>query len=330
MPSDLLSPFLELDLDLSENFLSLSVLEEPGSKRKTPGAPRGALQRTHSARLASIEQLGSSSSSFWPVHSPWSQAAKLPRSSLLHRIPFQVDRSVSMIEGPSLSTGSCYKTELCRSFQESDACNFATHCQFACGLQEQRNVNHQAKYQKMPFYGFQTPSYCPYGAHGHFFHTAEAQQPEALVQSYSPNRTDRISCCPSETLFHSCMEPSVYCSTETLHHSCTQPGSSSSSSLSPLHPSPICPDGTFSCSKDPLDSQGIFTAALCGSFLRRTQTSNALQAPADRSTLLPGLQRQRSHSWDSLFDRDGYSSCDSESPDPGVGGRWLPVFSRTS
>nr|XP_033810415.1 mRNA decay activator protein ZFP36L1-like [Geotrypetes seraphini] len=309
------------------------MLEEPGSKGKSPGAPRGTLQRTHSARLASMEQLGNSSSSFWPVHSPWSQATMLPRSGLLHRIPFQVDRSVSMIEGPSLSTGSQYKAELCRSFQENDACTFTTPCPLACGLQELCKVNHHSKYQTMSCCAFHTPSYSPYGVQGHFFHANGVQQPEALVQSYSPSHTNRISCRPQETLLHSCMEPSVCCSPETLHHSCTQPGSSSSS-LSPRLPSPICPDGAFSCSKDPLDSQGVFSAALCrsefGPFLGRTQTSDALQAPADHSTLLQGLQRQRSHSWDSLFDQDGYSSCGSESPDSGADGRWLSVFNRTS
>ncbi|XP_029427197.1 mRNA decay activator protein ZFP36-like [Rhinatrema bivittatum] len=336
MPSDLLSPFLELDLDLCENFLSLRVLGEPGSEGKSAGSPRGPLQRTHSAHPASTEQLGSSGSSisFWPVQSPWSRAAELPCSSLLHRIPFQVDRSVSMIEGPSAGTGSHYKTELFQSFRESSACSSTARCRFVHGLQELHNADRQLKCQAVPCHAFHTSGYCLYGALCHFLHQAGEQEPEAPLRSRSPSFAELISLYPPETLCHSCMEPPSCCSPETPQNGCSQPISSSLSSQSPPLPSSVCSEGGFSCSKTSLGTQGLFTGARrgteFGSFLGGMQAKAALKDPAGCSTLPPGLRWHRSHSWDSLSDQDSYSSGGSESPGPGVGGLWLPIFSRIS
>ncbi|KAG7222064.1 hypothetical protein INR49_016763, partial [Caranx melampygus] len=188
MPSDFLTPFLELD----EEFCKFN---SSSSSEVTESTCWGL-------NMASNQQ--------------WSR--ELPRSSLSH-IPFRVDRSVSMIEGNISSLGSrhdkmanvtptllppppglCisntslsstaspstsrtpapsphistrYKTELCRTYEESGTCKYGAKCQFAHGLDELRGLSRHPKYKTEPCRTFHTIGFCPYGARCHFIHNAD-------------------------------------------------------------------------------------------------------------------------------------------------------------
>ncbi|KAJ0064058.1 hypothetical protein NL108_017846, partial [Boleophthalmus pectinirostris] len=169
------------------------------------------------------------------VEQRWSR--ELACSALSH-IPFRMDRSVSMIEGPTLppppgltpsalaprilalnSLTPCdlspellapelvapellvrlpsspllsprYKTELCRTFQESGACKYGAKCQFAHGPQELRGLSRHPKYKTEPCRTFHTIGFCPYGARCHFIHNADelcsgARRPGASALRHS-------------------------------------------------------------------------------------------------------------------------------------------------
>jgi hypothetical protein len=70
-----------------------------------------------------------------------------------------------------------YKTELCRSFQESGQCKYGDKCQFAHGMNEMRNMVRHPKYKTELCRTFHATGYCPYGPRCHFVHdTSEAHK----------------------------------------------------------------------------------------------------------------------------------------------------------
>ncbi|XP_054854940.1 mRNA decay activator protein ZFP36L1-like [Eublepharis macularius] len=175
-----------------QTFLSLNVQETADAGAEThPG-----FQRTFSAcpvalsasRLGDSERLEDAitpgvaagrSDPAWPLQGQWAQAARLPRTSL-QCIPFRADRSVSVIEGSRSEAkggSSRYKTELCRTFEESGACKYGTKCQFAHGAGELRGLSRHPKYKTEPCRTFHTCGICPYGSRCHFIHNAEERRP---------------------------------------------------------------------------------------------------------------------------------------------------------
>ncbi|KAK1899549.1 mRNA decay activator protein ZFP36L1 [Dissostichus eleginoides] len=123
MPSDFLTPFLELDEEFFKNFRGMEATDGPlpGSlppQNQNQNQRVLGFQRRHSLCPVTLpnSKFNSSSSSSsssevadsagWGFNmappQQWSQDGQLPRSSLSH-IPFRVDRSVSMIEGHSLA-----------------------------------------------------------------------------------------------------------------------------------------------------------------------------------------------------------------------------------
>lgn len=279
---------------------------------------------------------------------PWSRE-QLPRSAL-QRIPFRADRSVSMIEGhvsgestlppppglsisplglsippPGLSVSppspratpvpavsARYKTELCRTYEESGACKYGAKCQFAHGADELRGLSRHPKYKTEPCRTFHTVGFCPYGARCHFIHNAEEQlqhrqatgttreRPRLLRQSVSfagfPSRA-------TVAAFQALPDPLAF---------------TRAASVSPP------PSSSFSCSPD-LPSPPLLpeNGAVKHSF--------GFTADITLSDRIAALQR--SVSADSLSDHEGYSSsgslsgCDSPGAD---GSRRLPIFSRLS
>ncbi|XP_023667886.1 mRNA decay activator protein ZFP36L1 [Paramormyrops kingsleyae] len=221
MPSNFLTPFVELDDEFSKNFHSLDVTGGTiyaNQKQHTVG-----FQRSHSVCPGTLfNKINSSSTEMvnktvcWPIHyrsQDWNQdqQQKLPRSSISH-IPFRVDRSVSMIEGshvrigvgeheqavmqsltppdfntstnslsspkspsPTSPLSTRYKTELCRTYEESGTCKYDTKCQFAHGIEELRGLNRHPKYKTEPCRTFHTIGFCPYGSRCHFIHNADEQ-----------------------------------------------------------------------------------------------------------------------------------------------------------
>ncbi|KAJ7990364.1 hypothetical protein DPEC_G00299530 [Dallia pectoralis] len=111
------------------------------------------------------------------------------------QVSFRPDRSMSLTESNILSFGKMktldevppppgfaplnnptplpsnrYKTELCRSFQESGSCKYGSKCQFAHGDPELRGLYRHPKYKTEACRTFYNFGYCPYGARCHFIH----------------------------------------------------------------------------------------------------------------------------------------------------------------
>lgn len=64
-----------------------------------------------------------------------------------------------------------YKTELCRSFMETNTCRYGVKCQFAHGRHELRPVMRHPKYKTEICKTFHTLGTCPYGTRCRFIHT---------------------------------------------------------------------------------------------------------------------------------------------------------------
>jgi len=81
--------------------------------------------------------------------------------------PALTDNSLSDEE----STTQClYKTELCRSFEETGSCRYGLKCQFAHGRAELRHVTRHPKYKTEVCKTFHTIGTCPYGKRCRFIH----------------------------------------------------------------------------------------------------------------------------------------------------------------
>ncbi|XP_073706903.1 mRNA decay activator protein ZFP36L1 [Garra rufa] len=362
MPSNFLTPFLELDDEFCKSFRGID-LTEATQKQRVVG-----FQRRHSLCPVTLpnSKFNSNDSSPWPlpaINQNWSLEKKqqLPRSSLNH-IPFRVDRSVSMIEGhvacesptvstlpppPGLSLSnsslSCpkvlgttstapmstrYKTELCRTYEESGICKYGTKCQFAHGMEELRGLNRHPKYKTEPCRTFHTIGFCPYGARCHFIHNADEQiglsENNHVQKSVRERPQLRQSVSFSgfssqpQTLsgFHAIPDALAFSRSSSVS---PPPSTGSPDLLSPLFPEP----GTLKHSHPfaDLGAKGSFYAI---------SDSESVQNLAYALTGLSALQR--SASADSLSDQDGYTSSSSLSgcDSPGIEGRRLPIFSRLS
>lgn len=78
------------------------------------------------------------------------------------------------------SPSSLYKTELCRSWQESGSCRYGNKCQFAHGPHELRPIQRHPKYKTEICRTYAQTGSCPYGARCrfiHYFQRPTASQP---------------------------------------------------------------------------------------------------------------------------------------------------------
>lgn len=87
-----------------------------------------------------------------------------------------------------------YKTELCRTFQESGICRFGETCTFAHGFVELRAVPRHPRYKTEPCRTYHTLGYCQYGARCHFVHDPEE------AAGVSPLRGHKIRGGPQDRL----------------------------------------------------------------------------------------------------------------------------------
>lgn len=69
-----------------------------------------------------------------------------------------------------LNSQSLYKTELCRSFEETGTCRYGMKCQFAHGKDELRPVLRHPKYKTEICRTFHSTGTCPYGKRCRFIH----------------------------------------------------------------------------------------------------------------------------------------------------------------
>lgn len=227
MPSNLLSPFPELDTDLAMDFVSLFS----GVNLKCGGEEQPTTYSSCPINLndnTKIKEL--SIDSAWPLQTPWSRETELPSSNPLRHIPFQADRSVSMIEeskksplaGAKTAASTRYKTELCRTFHEIGSCKYGAKCQFAHGTAELRGLNRHPKYKTELCRTYHTIGFCPYGSRCHFIHNAEeqrfnsagkGQRPPLLRHSVScsgiPSSSSSSSSSSSLSLFSSSIASSL-------------------------------------------------------------------------------------------------------------------------
>lgn len=70
-----------------------------------------------------------------------------------------------------ISSQNLYKTELCRSFEETGACRYGPKCQFAHGKAELRPVLRHPKYKTQICKTFYSRGTCPYGRRCRFIHS---------------------------------------------------------------------------------------------------------------------------------------------------------------
>ncbi|XP_047450969.1 mRNA decay activator protein ZFP36L1 [Mugil cephalus] len=431
MPSDFLTPFLELDEEFCKNFRGLEATDgsATGSQQQRQQQQQ---QQQHSQRVLGFQRRhslcpvtlpnskfnsSSSSSSSEVAESPcwglsmspslqWSRESQLPRSSLSH-IPFRVDRSVSMIEGnarddkavtpsvllpppglclsnTSLSSAASspasrtpaqvqaqaqapappphistrYKTELCRTYEESGACKYGAKCQFAHGLDELRGLSRHPKYKTEPCRTFHTIGFCPYGARCHFIHNADELNAAAPPQKHKPRppllrHSFSFAGFSSSPQTFQPVEQSQPSSLLFTRASSVSPPPSSTGSpelLSPLFPEPgalkHCPypfsgisDLAGEGGESPLRFYAVTdsVSSRCPASTFTPKNPNLpfhlpQQLPASLSGR-PGLQRCSSA--DSLSEEGYTSSCSlssssSGAESPSFEGRRLPIFSRLS
>ncbi|XP_070685326.1 mRNA decay activator protein ZFP36L1 [Pempheris klunzingeri] len=421
MPSDFLTPFLELDEEFCKNFRGLEATDGSSTSSQQQRQQHSlrvlGFQRRHSLCPVTLpnSKFNSSNSSevtdpCWGLSMPptqqWSREGQLPRSSLSH-IPFRVDRSISMIEGnvsglagredkmanvspplvppppglcissnslssiaspsasrpqpPSPHISTRYKTELCRTYEESGTCKYGAKCQFAHGMDELRGLSRHPKYKTEPCRTFHTIGFCPYGARCHFIHNADELQaggstvppqkqkprPPLLRHSFS---FAGFSSSPQTFQQVEELQPSSLLFTRAASVSPPPSSIGSPELLSPLFPEPgqlkHCPypfSGTSDLPGDGGDSAMRFyavndsvSARLPTSTFTSKNPNLSYHLPQQLSVSLnppPGLQRCSSA--DSLSEEGYTSSCSlssssSGTESPSFEGRRLPIFSRLS
>jgi len=99
---------------------------------------------------------------------------------------FSNDISVdSAIEDETI-VQNLYKTELCRSFEETGSCRYGLKCQFAHGRAEIRTVTRHPKYKTEVCKTFHTIGTCPYGKRCRFIHSEAPIVPPGSLKPTPP------------------------------------------------------------------------------------------------------------------------------------------------
>jgi len=84
-----------------------------------------------------------------------------------------------------LSNQNRYKTELCKSFNETGVCRYGAKCQFAHGKEEVRPILRHPKYKTEICKTFHTTGTCPYGIRCRFIHTKSKEETLMNVKTSS-------------------------------------------------------------------------------------------------------------------------------------------------
>ncbi|XP_070826709.1 mRNA decay activator protein ZFP36L1 isoform X1 [Chaetodon trifascialis] len=119
----------------------------------------------------------------------------------------QSDISPTALNNSSSSSNSSisssrYKTELCRSFNESGLCKYGGKCQFAHGAEELRDLSRHPKYKTEPCRTFHTIGFCPYGMRCHFVHNNEEEKKPSFSRSSSSSSSSLIQQPPASSRVH--------------------------------------------------------------------------------------------------------------------------------
>lgn len=241
---------------------------------------------------------------------------------------------------PPPHISSRYKTELCRTFEESGTCKYGAKCQFAHGMDELRGLSRHPKYKTEPCRTFHTIGFCPYGARCHFIHNADEMQAAGSAPQRPKLRPPLLRhslsfggfSSPSH-IFQPVEESQLFARASSVSPPPPSSSSGSPERLSPLFPEParlkhcLYP---FSGTGDPAaDPSPRFYGAADSKNLP-VRLPQQLPAPLNG---FPSLQRCSSA--DSLSEEGYASSCSlssssSGAESPSFEGRRLPIFSRLS
>jgi hypothetical protein len=83
-----------------------------------------------------------------------------------------------------------YKTEYCRSFEETGSCRYGMKCQFAHGSAELRPVSRHPKYKTEVCKTFHSIGTCPYGKRCRFIHIEASAQNTGVSPKISPQKCE--------------------------------------------------------------------------------------------------------------------------------------------
>eukprot|EP01095_Lingulamoeba_sp_RSL-Kostka_P009201 TRINITY_DN315_c0_g1_i1.p1 TRINITY_DN315_c0_g1~~TRINITY_DN315_c0_g1_i1.p1 ORF type:complete len:331 (+),score=112.91 TRINITY_DN315_c0_g1_i1:70-1062(+) len=96
-----------------------------------------------------------------------------------------------------ISTQNLYKTELCRSFQETGNCRYGSKCQFAHGAEELRPVLRHPKYKTEVCKTYIQTGHCPYGKRCRFIHSKPQSKPKAKQRPAYPDTSMLMAASPN-------------------------------------------------------------------------------------------------------------------------------------
>nr|XP_024387074.1 uncharacterized protein LOC112287824 [Physcomitrium patens]PNR62517.1 hypothetical protein PHYPA_000941 [Physcomitrium patens] len=112
------------------------------------------------------------------IHTPSMIRSKQPMCNSGSELPSSSSLSVSSdeMEHPQIKVG-LYKTELCRSWEETGYCRYASKCQFAHGNDDLRPVPRHPKYKTELCRSYTETGLCNYGKRCRFIHTSNTHKP---------------------------------------------------------------------------------------------------------------------------------------------------------
>ncbi len=123
---------------------------------------------------------------FQPRSSPVNGPQKIPRVRRASSASNSPDDLTAAGSPPAidneLTAQNLYKTELCRSFEETGACRYGLKCQFAHGKAEIRAIMRHPKYKTETCKTWQTIGTCPYGTRCRFVHAKDDEFGTGFVQ----------------------------------------------------------------------------------------------------------------------------------------------------
>lgn len=112
--------------------------------------------------------------------------------------PSKTNKQLLDIEGELLSQ-NLYKTELCRTYEDTKTCRYGSKCQFAHGRDELRPVIRHPKYKTEVCKTFYTIGTCPYGKRCRFIHTTlKMEKSKELREQSKENKAPKIKFQPSQ------------------------------------------------------------------------------------------------------------------------------------
>ncbi|KAJ5067856.1 mRNA decay activator protein zfp36 [Anaeramoeba ignava] len=106
-----------------------------------------------------------------PVAIPVNMAVTLPVQQVSSRFGTVNFPVVPNNVSPQNPQKERYKTEMCRSWEETGTCRYGSKCQFAHGYHELRPILRHPRYKTQVCKSFHENGFCPYGKRCRFIHS---------------------------------------------------------------------------------------------------------------------------------------------------------------